>query len=59
MANLLKNIVSIICHACVLISYWAGLFIENDKEALVAGVNTMLRLQPSCSTRWEKMGGCY
>lgn len=25
-------------------SYWAGLFVENKKEALVAGVNTMLEI---------------
>ena len=25
-------------------SYWASLFLENDKEALVAGVNTMLQI---------------
>lgn len=25
-------------------SYWAGLFLENDKEVLMAGVNTMLAI---------------
>ena len=44
MVNLLKTTVSIICHAYVLMSYWAGLFIENNKEAPVAGVNTMLQI---------------
>jgi hypothetical protein len=25
-------------------SYWAGLFLEDDKEALIAGVNTMMEI---------------
>jgi len=25
-------------------SYWAGLFLEDDKEALIAGANTMLKI---------------
>ena len=25
-------------------SYWAGLFLENDKKALIAVVNTMLEI---------------
>lgn len=25
-------------------SYWAGLFLEDDKEALIAAANTMLKI---------------
>lgn len=36
--------VSILCHACALIKYWAGLYGEGDKDLLVAGVETMLKI---------------
>ena len=35
---------SIVCYACVLMSYWAGLYPDVDKEALEAGINTMLQI---------------
>ena len=41
---MLKNPASIICYVCALMGYWAGLFPEMDKEALKAGVNTMLQI---------------
>lgn len=34
----------IICYACSLMGYWAGLFVDVDKEALVEGANTMLKI---------------
>lgn len=40
----LKNPASIICFACALMKYWAGLFLEMDREALEAGVNTMIQI---------------
>lgn len=40
----LPNPIAIICHACALMNYWAGLFKEMDKEALEAGVTTMLKI---------------
>jgi len=43
----LLNPIAIICHACALMNYWAGLFKEIDKEALEAGVNTMLKIAAS------------
>ena len=41
---MIRNPASIICYACALMGYWAGLFLEMDKEALEAGVNTMLQI---------------
>jgi len=43
----ISNLVSIICHVCSLMKYWAGLFKEVDKEALENGVNTMLKIATS------------
>jgi hypothetical protein len=43
----LINPVSIICHACALMNYWAGLFKELDKEALETGVNLMMKIATS------------
>ena len=34
---------SIVCRACMLMSYWAGLFAKEEKKAL-EGVNTMLQI---------------
>ena len=51
--KLLKNPASIICYACVLMDYWAGLFMEIDKEALIAGANTMLQI----ARRWRRVEG--
>ena len=42
--KMLKNPASIIRYACALMGYWTGLFPEMDKEALKAGVNTMLQI---------------
>jgi hypothetical protein len=39
-----KNSAEIICYACALMTYWAGLFPEMDKETLQAGVTTMLQI---------------
>lgn len=38
------NPISIVCHACALMSYWAGVYSEGEKEALIAGVNTMMEI---------------
>ena len=43
----LLNPIAIVCHACALVNYWAGLFKEIDKEVLEAGVNTMLKIAAS------------
>jgi hypothetical protein len=38
------NPITIICMACSLMCYWAGLFMEVDKDTLVAGANSMLSI---------------
>jgi len=40
----ITNPISIVCLACSLMCYWAGLFLEVDKEALVRGVNLMMEI---------------
>jgi hypothetical protein len=42
--KIVTNPVTIVCYACVLMGYWAGLFLGADREALEAGVNTMLEI---------------
>jgi len=41
---IIKSPLDIICHMCALMKYWAGLFAEPNKEQLIEGINTMLRL---------------
>lgn len=36
--------ITIICYACSLMGYWAGLLCDDDKDELVAGVNSMLKI---------------
>lgn len=43
-SKIVSNPITIICYASSLMCYWAGLFLEDDKEALVAGVNKMLAI---------------
>ena len=40
----ITNPITIVCFACSLMCYWAGLFLETDKEALVRGVNLMMEI---------------
>jgi hypothetical protein len=40
----LRNPIEIVCHACALIKFWAGLQKEVDKEALIQGVETMFKI---------------
>jgi len=55
----LTNPISVICHACALMNYWAGLFMEIDKEALEAGVNTMLKIAASLlGKKLARMDSC-
>ena len=37
------NSIEIICHACALMKFWAGLQKKDDKEALIKGV-TMFKI---------------
>jgi len=55
--KLLNDPVSIICYACALMGYWAGLFAESDKEALIAGVTTMLEIATKLLNKKRKVGG--
>lgn len=41
---IIKNPIEIVCHAGVLMSFWTGLYEKVDKEMLINGVNTMLRV---------------
>ena len=40
----IRHPVSIVCYACALMSYWAGLFEGEDRKALEDGVDTMLQI---------------
>ena len=42
--KMLNDPISIVCYTCALIEFWAGLFAEGDKEALVAAANTILAI---------------
>lgn len=42
--KLMLNPISIVCHACGLMSYWAGLYTGVDREALEEGVKMMLQI---------------
>jgi hypothetical protein len=42
--KVVKNPLEIICHACALMIYWSGLFAELDRDQLIEGANTMLRV---------------
>ena len=44
MKERLNNPIEIVCYACSLMRYWAGLYAEGDKERLVEGVNFMLKI---------------
>lgn len=39
-----KSPLEIICYACALMIFWSGLFAEDEKEQLIEGANTMLRV---------------
>jgi hypothetical protein len=55
--KMIQNPISIICHACALISYWAVLFLEGDKELLIAGANTMLQIALKLLNTKQKPNG--
>jgi hypothetical protein len=40
----IKSPVEILCHTGALMRFWAGLYADVDKEMLINGVNTMLRV---------------
>ena len=43
--NPLLNPIAIICHACALMSYWAGLYEGEDRKALEDGVNACMKVK--------------
>jgi hypothetical protein len=56
--KVILNPISIICHACALMSYWAGLYEGMDKEALEEGVTTMLRIATDLLNKRSRKEGC-
>jgi hypothetical protein len=46
----------VVCYAYALIEFWAGLFAEGDKEALVAGANTMLAIALKILSKRKRAG---
>ena len=40
----LHNPLEIVCHACALIKFWAGLQKEVDKGTLIQGVDAMFKI---------------
>jgi spore maturation protein SpmA len=51
------NPATIVCYACSLMSYWAGLLMVANKDALVAGVNTMLAIAVKLMTKKKAKQG--
>ena len=52
-----QNSIEIICYACTLMRYWTGLYAEVDREMLINGVNTMLRVATEILTSKRKNTG--
>lgn len=42
--KILMKPIEILCHACALMRFWAGLYAEEDEEMLVEGANAMLMI---------------
>ena len=55
---MILNPISIICHACALMSYWAGLYEGMDKEALEEGATTMLRIATDLLNKRPRKESC-
>lgn len=47
--------ISVVCYACALMKYWAGLYGEADKEALIAGGDSMLKIAIQLLSKKKKM----
>lgn len=47
----LHNPIDIVCHACALIKFWAGLQKEVDKETLIQAADTMLKIAVQLLTK--------
>jgi hypothetical protein len=45
---------SIVCYACMLMGYWARLYMGVDKEELVEGINTMLKIAAKLVSKKKK-----
>jgi hypothetical protein len=52
-----RNPIEIICHACALMKYWAGLQKEGDKEVLIQGVETMIKIALQFANEEASGGG--
>ena len=53
----MTNPATIVCYACSLMSYWACLLMEANRDALVAGVNTMLAIAVKLMTKKKAKQG--
>jgi hypothetical protein len=49
---------SIVCSACALMGYWEGLYPDVNKEALEAGINTMLQIATKLAKKDEEDQSC-
>lgn len=54
---IIKNPVEILCHAGALMRFWACLYAEVDREMLINGVNTMLRVAVELLLPQDVAGG--
>jgi hypothetical protein len=52
-----KDHASIVCYACALMSYWAWLYTGDDKDALIAGVNSMIEIAMKLLGKEQKTSG--
>ena len=55
--KIIKSSIEILCHAGALMRFWAGLYAKVDKEMLVNGVNTMLRVVARFILSKDNAGG--
>ena len=44
MGKKFQNSIEIICYASTLMRYWTGIYAEVDRDMLVNGINTILRV---------------
>jgi len=50
----IKSLLDIFCHICALMNYWAGLYAEPDKEQIIEGINTMLKVMKGILKRQKE-----
>ena len=55
--KIIKSPIQTLCHVGAPMRFWAGLYAEVDKEMLVNGVNTMLRVAARFILSKDNAGG--